>query len=132
MWKISLPARPWFLLVLAGLFLLPACDPMSYLDTFTPPLPAIIRENLEEIPDESGNYKVRVTATIYNDGGRGNVIFEATVKQMRPDRTWFAMTKNTTVYVQGQNSANAVIWFEEFDPELPTPILYTKVYGYTK
>lgn len=106
---------------------------MAYWDAFSPPMPVILSDSMESYVSAAGEFKVRITAKVWNQGGHGQIIFQATVTQY--DYTAnrkIERLKNATQYVKARDGATLVLDFEGFDPTGPEPFYSTNVYAYTK
>lgn len=75
---------------------------------FYPPNPIIVSQNASDLSSKLFDYSAKVEAVIRNDGGNGDIVFEATVYQN--GNSW---TKTTKRYFESKETATMQLVFNE-------------------
>jgi len=99
----------------------------TIIKTFYPPNPIIVSQKANDLSTKLFEYSVQVEAIIRNDGGNGDVVFEATVYQN--DNSW---TKTLKKHFESKETAEMKIVFDEvklFQGEIQTSV---KAYAFGK
>lgn len=80
----------------------------TIIKTFYPPNPVIVSHNASDLSSRLFEYSTKVEAVIRNDGGDGDIVFEATVNQN--GNSW---TKSTKKYFESKKTATIKLEFDE-------------------
>ena len=109
------------------LFILIILNYSTIIKIFYPPNPIIVSYKANDLSSKLFDYSVQVEATIRNDGGNGDIVFEATVYQ--DGNTW---TKTVKKYFESKETSDMQIIFDEvklFKGKIQTSV---KAYQYGK
>ena len=80
----------------------------TIIKTFYPPEPVIVSSKSSDASSRLFEYSAKVEAVIRNDGGNGDIVFEATVYQ--DGSSW---TKTAKKYFEAKETATMVLQFDE-------------------
>jgi hypothetical protein len=80
----------------------------TIIKTFYPPKPIIVSSKLNDSSTRLFEYSAKVEAVIRNDGGNGDIVFEATVYQK--GKSW---TKSTKKHFGSKETASMELQFDE-------------------
>ncbi len=126
--------HPWARIVIYILTLLVVIGVIFFLlnwqsvfKAITPPIPVIVSSKVDDTSLRLGDYSARTRAQIRNDGGNGDVVFEATVHQ--GEKHW---TKTTKRYFQSKQTAEMELIFDEVGFWGSTPLCSMRAYAFGK
>lgn len=80
----------------------------TIIKTFYPPNPVIVSQKATDLSTKLFEYSAKVEAVIRNDGGNGDIVFEATVYQN--ENSW---TKTVKKYFESKETATMQLVFDE-------------------
>lgn len=110
-------------MVIFGVFMvLSGCQ--EFVKKVLPPNPVVVSQNATADNSDFFDYAVKVSASVRNDGGDGEVVFEVTVRQ--DGKTW---TKTQTKRMTAKSTSDFEIRFAEVKLFKDLPNYEIRTYG---